>query len=48
MIEPDSPWKATAGGDPRAIGAALIRMVAIDAAGELNETQVTIPSVLVT
>ena len=29
MTTEESPWKATAGGDPRAIGASLIRMVAI-------------------
>lgn len=38
MTEPDSPWKATAGVDPRSVGAALVRMVAISASGnELND-----------
>ena len=38
MTKPDSPWKATAGVDPRSVGAALIRMVAISASGnELSE-----------
>ena len=38
MTKPESPWKATAGVDPRSVGAALIRMVAISASGnELGE-----------
>ena len=38
MTEPESPWKASAGVDPRSVGAALIRMVAISASGnELGE-----------
>jgi len=48
MIETDSPWMATAGGDPRAIGASLIRMVALAASGELDIIYVRIPSFLFT
>ncbi|KAL7535741.1 hypothetical protein ACHAWF_005254 [Thalassiosira exigua] len=48
MTAAGSPWKATAGGNPRAIGAALFRMVALAASGELEETQIKIPSTLVT
>ena len=48
MTEEESPWKATAGGDPRYIGASLIRMVATSAANQLEDTFVTIPSFLIT
>ena len=47
MTTTDSPWKATAGGDPRAIGASLARMVAIAAAAGdvVNDiTSLEIPS----
>jgi len=49
MTKPDSPWKATAGVDPRAIGAALVRMVAISASGnDLGGDDIEIPVELVT
>jgi len=49
MTKPDSPWKATAGVDPRSIGAALVRMVAISASGnDLGGDDIEIPVELVT
>ena len=48
MTESDN-WKATAGVDPRAIGAALVRMVAISASGnDLGGDDIEIPVELVT
>ena len=49
MTKPDSPWKATAGVDPRSVGAALVRMVAISASGnDLGGDDIEIPVELVT
>jgi simple sugar transport system substrate-binding protein len=48
MTATGSPWKATAGGDPHAIGASLISIVSLSAANELTETQIKIPSTLIT
>ena len=51
MTKPDSPWKATAGVDPRSVGAALIRMVAISASASGNDLggdDIEIPVELVT
>jgi simple sugar transport system substrate-binding protein len=48
MIAPGSLWKATAGGDPQAIGAALIRMVSILATDGLEASVIDIPSLLFT
>lgn len=45
--EEGSPWKATAGADPRYIRTSLIRMVATSAANQL-EGNVEIHSFLVT
>jgi len=49
MTKPESPWKATAGVDPRSVGAALVRMVAISASGnDLGGDDIEIPVELVT
>jgi simple sugar transport system substrate-binding protein len=48
MTKKDSPWKATATTDPRAIGAGVTRAMALQIAGQLNEKQVIFPGVLVT
>jgi simple sugar transport system substrate-binding protein len=48
MTKKDSPWKATATTDPRAIGAGVTRTMALQIAGQLNEKQVIFPGVLVT
>jgi hypothetical protein len=45
VMTKEESWKATAGGDPRAIGASLIRMVAIVAASNDVVNDITqIPS----
>ena len=41
MTAPGSEWMATAGGDPLEIGASLVRMVALSAAGELPSDETT-------
>ena len=48
MTETDSPWKATAGVNARSMGASLIRMVALAAAGELASNKPMVPSFLFT
>jgi simple sugar transport system substrate-binding protein len=54
MTAPGSQWLATAGGDPRGIGASLVRMVALSMAGELSNVEteeggtLTIPTTLIT
>ena len=48
MTKKDSPWKATATTDPRAIGAGVTRAMALQIAGQLHEKQVIFPGVLVT
>lgn len=48
MTKPGSPWKATATTDPNAIGAAVVRAMALELAGELGSKEVVFPGVLVT
>jgi simple sugar transport system substrate-binding protein len=48
MTKKDSPWKATATTDPSAVGAGVIRTLALQLAGQLSSTQVVFPGVLVT
>lgn len=48
MTEDGSPWKATATTDPNAIGAAVVRTMALELAGQHAERSVDFPGVLVT
>lgn len=48
MIEEGSPWRATGATDPNAIGAAVVRTLALQLAGELKETKVEFPPILIT
>ncbi|KAL3924925.1 MAG: hypothetical protein SGILL_000746 [Bacillariaceae sp.] len=48
MIADGSLWKATAGADPKAIGASLMRMVALSATGDLASSDIVIPTTLIT
>lgn len=48
MTTDGSPWKATATTDPTAIGAAVVRTMALELAGELDTKEVVFPGVLVT
>jgi simple sugar transport system substrate-binding protein len=48
MTKADSPWKATATTDPNAIGAGVVRAMALEMAGQLNTKAVVFPGVLVT
>lgn len=48
MIADGSPWVATGATDPNAIGAAVVRTLALHMAGELDENSVDFPPVLVT
>lgn len=48
MTKTDSPWKATATTDPNAIGAGVVRAMALEMAGELGTKEVVFPGVLVT
>ncbi|MDX2806919.1 substrate-binding domain-containing protein, partial [Streptomyces scabiei] len=43
-----SPWVATAGTDPSAVGAAVVRTTALELAGQLNRTSVEFPAVAIT
>lgn len=43
-----SPWVATGATDPNAIGAAVTRTLALHMAGELDETKVEFPPILIT
>lgn len=43
-----SPWMATGATDPNAIGAAVVRTLALHMAGELEETKVEFPPILIT
>lgn len=43
-----SPWVATAGTDPSAVGAAVVRTAALELAGQLNKTTVDFPAVAIT
>jgi simple sugar transport system substrate-binding protein len=44
----DSPWVATSATDPTAIGAAVVRTLALQLAGELEETNVQFPAITIT
>ena len=48
MTKENSPWKATGATDPNAIGAAVVRALALQMVGELNENQVEFPPILIT
>ena len=48
MTKKDSPWKATATTDPRAVGAAVTRTLALQMAGQLGSKEVVFPGTLVT
>ena len=48
MTKEGSPWKATATTDPRSIGAAVTRAMALQLAGQLGRRDVLFPGVLVT
>lgn len=48
MTAEGSPWVATATTDPAAIGAAVVRVTALELAGELEEREVVFPGTLVT
>ncbi|WP_210506439.1 substrate-binding domain-containing protein [Naasia sp. SYSU D00057] len=43
-----SPWVATSATDPAAVGAAVVRTLALSLAGELDEESVTFPAVTIT
>ncbi|WP_019932496.1 substrate-binding domain-containing protein [Nocardia sp. BMG111209] len=44
----NSPWVATAGTDPSAVGAAVVRTAALQLAGQLNKPTVEFPAVAIT
>lgn len=44
----NSPWVATAGTDPSAVGAAVVRTTALELAGQLNKSSVEFPAVAIT
>lgn len=48
MAAEGSPWKATGATDPNAIGAAVVRTLALDLAGQLDGLNVEFPPILVT
>jgi len=48
MTKKDSPWKATGTADPRAVGAAVTRTLALELAGQLGSKEVVFPGALVT
>ncbi|MFC3577240.1 substrate-binding domain-containing protein [Streptomyces yaanensis] len=48
MTAKDSPWAATAGTDPSAVGAAVVRTTALELAGQLNKSSVQFPAVAIT
>lgn len=48
MTRDDSPWVATATTDPNAIGAAVVRVMALELAGQQDTRTVQFPGVLVT
>ena len=48
MTKKESPWKATATTDPRAVGAAVTRTLALQMAGQLSSKEVVFPGTLVT
>ncbi|MDO0916187.1 substrate-binding domain-containing protein [Streptomyces sp. DT2A-34] len=48
MTADGSPWVATAGTDPSAVGAAVVRTTALELAGQLGKTSVEFPAVAIT
>ncbi|GAA1706376.1 substrate-binding domain-containing protein [Microbacterium sediminicola] len=48
MTAGGSPWVATSATDPAAVGAAVVRALALSLAGEIEETEVQFPAVTVT
>ncbi|MEV6759838.1 substrate-binding domain-containing protein [Streptomyces sp. NPDC051105] len=48
MTATGSPWVATAGTDPSAVGAAVVRTAALELAGQLNKSSVEFPAVAIT
>lgn len=48
MTKAGSPWTATAGTDPNAIGAAVVRVMALKLAGQQKGNEVSFPGVLIT
>lgn len=48
MTAKDSPWTATAGTDPSAVGAAVVRTAALELAGQLHQSSVEFPAVAIT
>ncbi|GHB41138.1 sugar ABC transporter substrate-binding protein [Streptomyces umbrinus] len=48
MTAKGSPWVATAGTDPSAVGAAVVRTTALELAGQLNKSSVEFPAVAIT
>ncbi|MFF4113359.1 substrate-binding domain-containing protein [Streptomyces sp. NPDC001714] len=48
MTATGSPWVATAGTDPSAVGAAVVRTAALELAGQLNTSSVEFPAVAIT
>lgn len=48
MVAEGSPWKATGATDPNAIGAAVVRTLALDLAGQLDTIEVNFPPILIT
>lgn len=48
MIADGSPWIATGATDPNAIGAVVVRTLALHMAGELDEMKVEFPPILIT
>lgn len=48
MTKAGSPWMATACTDPNAVGAGVVRTMALELAGQLNTKEVGFPGVLVT
>ena len=48
ILGENSPWVATSATDPAAVGAAVVRTLALKLAGELTETDVQFPAVTIT
>jgi simple sugar transport system substrate-binding protein len=48
MTRKDSPWKATGTADPKAVGAAVTRTLALNISGQLTSKEVVFPGALVT
>ena len=48
MTKKNSPWKATAATDPREVGAATTRTLALELSGQLGKKKVVFPGALVT